>query len=574
MVSSIRARWQALQLRPQTADLVPLGALILVFMIVNLVLLPHGVFGGGDSPRYMDGGQQLAAGQPMTVTKPLSYLSFIGLTAASINLGLGFYGVVIAQLLAEVIAIAAIYSLGRSLAGRSAGLAAAAILAADTWLSVQNFVMMTEALYTSMVVISVWAVVRTADRGGWRYVIALVSVVLTAGIRPNGYLLIPIALIFLIWRKVPGIRWRWAASAVVIVVALAVAAAPSWLHNEVSAENPASALGRGITVWAYPEKPYWLVSMPDDPLLRQGDWTEALRYGFKYPLQTLWLMLARVGIHFANVRPDATLLTNLAGSIWLLWVYPLAVLGFIRFRRHPVAILALAIIVAHTVIIALTWTERHGRFLFYVLPFFYLLAAAALVRPGLPARAPGWRFAQAAGAVVVLMRLATGISPDVYTNWLPGSSYLPLAGPSPLDSTLTRVEYDRFDLLGFRPLPSTVRAGASVPLTLYWQGHSQMQFNYQASIWLADQTGARIGGTDMRIGGNFFFPGSPYGTSRWMPGLRMVDQPKIAIPSGAGTFRVYLSVLGRDKNLLVTHAIEGHPAEEGQVLLQTITVVP
>ena len=574
MVSRFNALRGALRAHPERARWLSLGGVMALFLLVNLALMPHGVFAGGDSPRYVDGGQDLAAGQPLTVEKGVSYLGYIGLVAGSMAAGLSLYGVVIAQLAAALAAIAAIYDLGRSLGGHRAGMVAAGLLAADAWLGVQNFVVMTDALYSSLVVIATWAIYRAGERGGWNFLIALAAAVTAASVRPNGYLLIPIGLMYVIWRRIPDRRWRWAGIAVVLAALLAAAALPSWLHGEVAAENPGGGFQIGLTVWRWPQRLYWLVLMPPDPALDGGDWLTVARYGLAHPLATGWLMIVRVAIHFANVRPDASLLMNVTSSLWLAWVYPLAAIGFVQNRRGAAGALAglcLAIIGAHTAVVALTWADQHGRFLFYVLPLLYLFAAAAVSRA--QATSILWKAIRTAGVAVVIVRVASGASPEVYTSWLPGSSYLALGGPSPLAATVRHIQYgDEVDLLGFKPIGSPARAGSTVPLALVWQGRRALPTNYSESVWLADASGARIGGEDGRLGGGFF-SGAAYGTMRWTAGLVMVDQPTLTIPANAPrVVRVYLSVYGRDKNLVVATWIDGRAAQEGQVLLQTIEV--
>ena len=62
--------------------------------------------------------------------------------------------------------------------------------------------LLTDSLYISLVAIATWAVHRAAERPGPRaYVLAAVVLIISALVRPNGWLLIPIAAIYWIARS-------------------------------------------------------------------------------------------------------------------------------------------------------------------------------------------------------------------------------------------------------------------------------------------------------------------------------------------------------------------------------------
>ena len=60
-------------------------------------------------------------------------------------------------------------------------------------------------------------------------------------------------------------------------------------------------------------------------------------------------------------------------------LYPLAGLGVVRSRGQPLALLLGAVVVFHVLLVAVTFSDRDGRYLLYVLSFIALFAACGLV---------------------------------------------------------------------------------------------------------------------------------------------------------------------------------------------------
>jgi hypothetical protein len=90
-------------------------------------------------------------------------------------------------------------------------------------------------------------------------------------------------------------------------------------------------------------------------------------------------MAARVGVHFAHVRPFYSTAHNALIALWLAPVYALAAWGFWKFRRHPLAIWLLIAIATQTLIVALTHADWDGRYLAHVLPLVYPFAACGIL---------------------------------------------------------------------------------------------------------------------------------------------------------------------------------------------------
>ena len=166
------------------------------------------------------------------------------------------------QLAGAALAAAAQYSLGRQLCGRWAGLIAAGLLAANPDIARFHAYILTDSLYTSAVLLATWGIHRAAERRrGW-YVGASLLVLAAALLRPNGWLLFPIAASYWLARAVPRRGGRWlVAGGIAGLCVLAVLAVPS-VRAGMQFGQMETFLRRGEIVKGYEG---WSLPMPADP---------------------------------------------------------------------------------------------------------------------------------------------------------------------------------------------------------------------------------------------------------------------------------------------------------------------
>ena len=133
------------------------------------------------------------------------------------------------------------------------------------------------------------------------YVVASLGLLAAASIRPEGWFVIPAALIYWVARIDGTSRKVAVLGSGAVVCAMLFAAVAPRLGGNLSAVGPAEMLRRGQTIWEYDG---WRVAMPDDPALSsQSGNAAALEYGVRHPLATATLMAARLGVHAVHVRP-------------------------------------------------------------------------------------------------------------------------------------------------------------------------------------------------------------------------------------------------------------------------------
>jgi hypothetical protein len=125
-------------------------------------------------------------------------------------------------------------------------------------------------------------------------------------------------------------------------------------------------------------------------------------------------------------------------------------------------------------------------------------------------------------------------------------------------------------LLGY-DLPSRrVRAGESMPITVYWQVLSPITENYVQSNQLLDEQLARMGGLDRRpLGSN---------TACWEPGEILVDHYNVPVVADApdGVYQLLIGLYhGEAENATYVHLVQaGQPTEVANVTIEPIKVGP
>lgn len=347
------------------------------FIVINLLLVAlNGVRMGGDSPLYLDGANRLLAGQPLTDRQP-SYAGYVYVVAAAQAVGAGTLGLVMLQVLCGAIAGTAVYAMAATMAGRLAGGLAAVLYSLDVDTNRWHQFILADSLYVSLFVLAVWLTYRAVIRRGLGpLLLAAAALFAAALVRPEGWFLVPAGLCFVVMMRARSTAQRLAGVGVLLAAAalLVVVLAPA-LRGNVSAVGPADMLQRGQTIWEFDG---WKVSMPAAGGVAEGQAGAAVAYAVRHPISTLKLMIARVLVHFAHVRPFYSTAHNAVIVVWLVPVYALAAVAIWQLGFTTLISWIVAAIGTQTLVVALTHAEWDGRYLAHVLPLIYPLVGAGV----------------------------------------------------------------------------------------------------------------------------------------------------------------------------------------------------
>ena len=364
-----------------------------MFVVANLgMLASSGVRLGGDSGIYLDGAQALLNGQALTVRQP-SYAGYIAFVTVWQAIGAGLIGVVIGHGAVATAAAYAVYLIARQLGGPLVATVAVVMAAIDFDTNRWHVFVLSDSLYASALAIAVWLVYRASVKppafakatagkqaSGLKAYAAATLVLVAAGlIRPEGWFVIPAAAVWWVTRVAVPTTRKWAEVAAIGAGGLLLAAlmAPH-LSGNAEAVGPGEMLARGQTIWEYDG---WRLSMPAaSPATGEyGSAGRAISYAMQHPAQTVALMAARAGVHFAHVRPYFSTAHNVAIAVWLLPLYGLALYGWWRVRAHALVRWILIVVATQTLVVMLTHADWDGRYLSHVLPIVYPFAACGLV---------------------------------------------------------------------------------------------------------------------------------------------------------------------------------------------------
>jgi 4-amino-4-deoxy-L-arabinose transferase-like glycosyltransferase len=348
-----------------------------LFVLVNLsIILGGGIRLGGDSQRYLAGAENLLGGLPLQ-GKQISYSGYALLIAFCRLTRVGLPGVIFFQLVFAAAATVALYDLGRRLHGRVAGLFAAGLFVANPDIARWNAFVLTDSLYISLVVLSVWCVHTAAQRRRYWYLLAGAVLAAAALVRPNGLFLLAVAVPYLVSRAIEhrSLR-RLAISGIVLAVVLGAIAA-SRFYSTGGKDHPEVTLRNGIT--GINE---WRVPMPSDPAPIGGEWSALFSYVARHPFASFRLGITRVFIELIHVRPFYSFRHNLVLLMSLPLLYLLALMGLKVSRERSLTRLILLAVGSQLFVVAITFADSDGRFLLYVLPLVCLFSscgAASLI---------------------------------------------------------------------------------------------------------------------------------------------------------------------------------------------------
>ena len=323
-----------------------------------------GVALGGDSARYIESGVAFFEGGELN-SRAAPYLTYIFLVGLSDWMGAGLTGVVILQLIAAAAALWFVFDLGRSVGGEWVGFWAALPVATFLDFTQLHLYILTDSLSASLTVFSVWLLYQClTKRGWWIYPVLLPTLAAGALLRPNGWLVMLLAIIVI--AIIISSKWivrSLIAAGGVIALLLVIPLTPSFSVS-LDAESPASQVLEGRVIWGA-EQTY--KDMPAVDLSAPG-YSGVLEYAITHPAAYFGLMARRVGWELVGARPHFSAKHNAYIALYLVPVYFFAFIGLMRYWRYPAILLSISTFALHMGLVAITFADWSGRFLTYAFP--------------------------------------------------------------------------------------------------------------------------------------------------------------------------------------------------------------
>ena len=350
-----------------------------LFVIVSWLLWRAlGIRQGADTAFYLAGGRALLDGKlPAGVTIGWAYVGYWWFIALHQALGLGLGAIVLTQWLLSGGALLALYDLGRRLAGPTAGAIAAALAALNVDVARFTFYVLSDALFTSLLVLALYATYRaltTATRA-WRIGAAALCVAM-ATVRLNGWVMLPALLTALVWSSTT--TRRWLTLLIVGVMYLGVLAAG--VARTGAAGVGVGLLWSGRVIWTDDASAITMPAPPPRPPDRNGWRAAIVPYVVRHPVACAQLAARRILTELVHVRRVYSARHN--AMIWLTLppLYVLAATGWWRHRRERFARLCAAVVGAQLLLVGVTAADWDGRYLLMVLPVITLWSAVGIAQ--------------------------------------------------------------------------------------------------------------------------------------------------------------------------------------------------
>jgi hypothetical protein len=374
--------------------------LLALWLVVQAAFLLrfHGPHYANDSDTYLGYATNLAQhgsyqSEPGTATPTIAnnglsnfeyahnqrYILYPWYQSVWLRLHAGWWGIVLGQIALSGLAALALYQAVRRLAGGRRTAAALATGLFVLWPDVQQFncYLLTESLFISLSVLSFWAFGRTRGGGWGAWVVLGTLLLLTALVRPNGFVvasavgLAGVATLYVTQR-----RLFW------LAVAAGVLAAPLavwWLNHQLVSFFIVETYLRGELMFA---TPVWAIH-PSAPLVLPppglGQMSRVLYFAAHNPGFLARLMLGKLLVFFSSIKPYYSLGHRLM-SVLVLWpLYWLAGRGAGQAALWlPGRAFLVGVPLLQAAVVMLTVDDYDVRFLAPVLPFVFALAALAV----------------------------------------------------------------------------------------------------------------------------------------------------------------------------------------------------
>lgn len=287
--------------------------------------------------------------------------------------GLGQLGVVLAQASLTGVAAYCLYRLARRLYDHKTGLLATFFYIAYADIHFWNYYILTNSLYTSMVIISLFLVV---ERKGWWWIfLACFIVTFTSSLRLHGVvLLMSVGLYILssLWRSRRYMALAGLAGLFLVASVVAMELVPSVVDL-----NLVGVYAEGRVIDAF-EDGYLKMpgAFPESLDLVNNPFAKIPYFIAEKPVYFLKLASMKLWYLFLHVRPYYSDFHNYFLVLTLVPSYILAVLGLISPTDYPAdKNLLLSFCVFQSIVVVLTFADWDGRYLVVMLPIIFIFSA-------------------------------------------------------------------------------------------------------------------------------------------------------------------------------------------------------
>ena len=298
------------------------------------------------------------------------HLGYSLLIAGVLFLGGSLSTIILVQLFLSVIALLAVYYITFNVsANRSAAFIASILFAVWPDISQWNFIVYTDPVFTSCVVISVAA--WQLSRKTWHYAIAGVITVFTMMVRPVGAVFF-IALLFYASGKTSA--RRYIIGAIILCVGLFVmnTMMKEYIDSFLSSYARAEIIYPNVSLGLQAPADLFIPGEDHKPVVR------LILFVVNNPIYFLKMSAIKGILYIGHVKPYFSFFHNALIAVFLWPLYIFAVIGVRTLTKSGFRNFTIAFIILQILMVSLTSENWDGRFLLPLLPWVFILSSVGI----------------------------------------------------------------------------------------------------------------------------------------------------------------------------------------------------
>ncbi len=351
--------------------------LIVLWAIVQFIASKHfDMRISVDSDLYISGAEKIADGTWPTGREFL-YSSYMLILAVLHISNLDPQGVIYLHFLVAIVAIICTYELAKQITGNNV-LALAAPLLYILWFKFAqwNLIVYTDALFSHMVIISIYALMNSGSRV--QKFLTYILIIFTCFLRPTGIGLLLALVVYLIYNQMK----EWSIKPpmnflILLMFIIAFAIVLNWvlisfIDSFIESYKMAEIIYPGIRLFV--EEPTMLVlpDSQDPPLIK------LFKFIASNPIYFVKITALKGLFYIAHIKPYYSLLHNIFIAAFLYPVYFFAINGYRSMKWGGLKLVISIFLVFQFLAISLTSENWDGRFLLPILPLVFVLSSLGI----------------------------------------------------------------------------------------------------------------------------------------------------------------------------------------------------
>ena len=338
----------------------------------------EGVKYGCDTERYINGAEQLINNNQL-LSHQTRYVGYILLIAFVKMLGFGLKQVILIQLLMALLSSLALYDIGKSITKNpTISIIGAGLYLINPFIVNWHLYIHTESIYFSFLIFATWSINKAIQKKTYNYfILSFLIVIVTASIRPNGWVLVPIMFCFFIFYSNFKRLLKFLCLFLIPLIFF-FSTVYFGVLNRSFKDNPiVQQSQKGLVIYGHDEL---CIVMPKDISIESNNWIKSyFVYTLKHPIASLKLATVRVFTEFLQInRSWLSVKYKIRFLFWMLPSYLLAIIGIIYYRHKAAMQVIFVIVLSHIMIIALTHSEHEFRFMTSILSLIHVMGACGI----------------------------------------------------------------------------------------------------------------------------------------------------------------------------------------------------